>query len=128
MKTRKYAEQTEGYNIESKNDLSIDYLTEAESDQVHTVLERVAEATLQSGMRFMKTTLDEGKGVEQVFLDAEDCSASVIANFVADLKDEDFDIEFRGTRQSMDHLVVIYESENLKVEKQEEEIETDEQD
>jgi len=86
MKTKKYAEETEGYKLDSKNSLSIDYVTEAESEAVRTVLERVAEATLQSGMRFMKTTLDEGKGVEQVFLDAEDTSSSVVANFVSGIR------------------------------------------
>lgn len=128
MKTKQYAEETDGYNTENKNLLSIDYYTEAESQVIQEVLERVAEATLQSGMRFMKTTLDQTKGKETVFLDAEDCTASVIANVVSDLKELDENLGFRGTRQSMDHLVIIYEDESLvkDLKDEEKEVETDE--
>ena len=52
MKTKRFAEETDGYNTENKENLSIDYFTEAESEAMHFVLEQVAEATLQSGMRF----------------------------------------------------------------------------
>ena len=120
MKTKRYAEETPGYNVENKNEQSITFVHEAESEAIQTVLERVVEATLQSGMRFMKHSYDPGKGREHVFLDGEDCSASVISNFVSDLREEeDYSFEFRGTQRSMDHIVVVYESEDLKTEKEE---------
>ena len=119
MKTKKFAEETDGYNTENKTELSIDYYTEVESDAMHFVLEEVAETTLQSGMRFMKTLKDETEGSEKVFLDAEDCSASVIQSFTKDLAQSKYDFQFESTMQSMDHLAIIYEDESLKVEEEE---------
>jgi len=119
MKTKKFAEETDGYDTENKTELTIDYFTEAESNAMHFVLEQVAEATLQSGMRFMKTLKDETEGSEKVFLDAEDCSASVIQSFTKDLAQSKYDFQFESTMQSMDHLAIIYEHESLKVEEEE---------
>jgi len=116
MKTKKFAEETDGYDTENKENLSIDYLTEVESEAMHFVLEQVAEATLQSGMRFMKTLKDETEGSEKVFLDAEDCSASVIQSFTKDLAQSKYDFQFESTMQSMDYLAIIFEDESLKVE------------
>ena len=126
MKTKKYAEETEGYNTEDKDELNITFLHEAESEAVRTVLERVVEATLQSGMRFMKHSYDSGKGREHVFLDAEDCSTSVVSSFVSDLKDEEFDYTFRATQRSMDHLVIVFESDELKQDGESEEVKNNE--
>jgi len=125
MKTKKFAEETDGYDTKNKTELTIDYYTEAESDAMHFVLKQVAEATLQSGMRFMKTLKDETEGSEKVFLDAEDCSASVIQSFTKDLAQSKYDFQFESTMQSMDHLAIIYEDESLKV-KQEDEDDSDE--
>jgi len=116
MKTKSYAEETEGFDLENKEELAIDYVTKLESEAMHEVLERVAEATLQSGLRFMKTLKNDKDGEERIFLDAEDCSASVVNNFTADLMKSDYDYDFRSTRQSMDHIVVIYQSEVRKSE------------
>lgn len=120
MKTKAYAEETEGYSLDNKSELSITFVHEAQSEEMVTVLERVVEATLQSGIRFMKHNYDSGKGKEHVFLDAEDCSTSVVSSFISDLKDEDFDLDFRATQRSMDHLVVVYQDESLKVEESDE--------
>lgn len=125
MKTERYADETENFNKENKNELEITYLTKAKSDVIQDVLRHVAEATLQSGMRFMKVVLDEEKGKEQVFLDAEDASASVVANVVSDVQQIDENLKFRGTRQSMDNLAIIYEDESLikEAEKDKDEVE-----
>jgi len=126
MKTKNYAKETPNYNIDSKNQFSIDYVTKAESDAILHALERVAEATLQSGLKFMKTVKDQEDGYEQVFLDAEGCSASVVRSITSDLEKADYDYEFKSTRQSMDHLVIHFQDESLVKEVEEEEIETDE--
>jgi len=128
MKTKKYAEETPNYNIETKNHFNIDYVTEAESEAIHHVLERVAEASLQSGLRFMKTLKDQEQGYEQVFLDAEDCSANVVQSIVSDLENADYSYEFKSTRQSMDHLVIHFEDESLVKEVKEDVEEEDEKD
>lgn len=127
MKTKAYAEETPNYNIESKNGFSIDYVTELKSDASLHALERVAEATLQSGLRFMKSVLDEEKGKEQIFLDAEDCTASVVQSLTNDLIKSEYGFEFRSTRQSMDHLVIVFEDEKLVVEDEEESDETEQE-
>jgi len=113
VKTRKYAEEIDGYNLENKEQLLIKYATKLESEAMHEVLERVAEATLQSGMRFMKTIKDETVGEERIYLDAEDCSASVVNNFTKDLVESDHDYDFKSTRQSMDHIVIRYQNDDL---------------
>ena len=125
MKTRNYAEETPNYNVESKNQFQIDYVTKAESDAILHALERIAEATLQSGLRYMQTVKDEEDGYEQVFLDAEDCSANVVQSIVSDLEQSKYGFEFKNTRQSMDHLVIHFQDESLVKEVEEEGEEVD---
>ena len=126
MKTKTYAEETPNYNIDSKNQFSIDYMTKTESEAIRFALERVAEACLQSGLRFMQTVKDDEQGYEQVFLDAEDCSANVVQSIVSDLEQSKYEFEFKNTRQSMDHLVIHFEDESLVKEIEDEEVENDE--
>lgn len=106
MKTKKYAEEIEGYNLENKTELNIPYVTEAKEPAIQYASERMLEAVLQSGMRYIKTVRDDTKGIERLFLDAEDASASVVANLVSDLRDSEYDYEFSGTMQSMDTIAI----------------------
>ena len=126
MKTKTYAEETPNYNIDSKNQFSIDYMTKTESEAIRFALKRVAEACLQSGLRFMQTVKDDEQGYEQVFLDAEDCSANVVQSIVSDLEQSKYEFKFKNTRQSMDHLVIHFEDESLVKEIEDEEVENDE--
>lgn len=111
MKTKKYAEETENYDLESKQELNVPYITEAQTEAVQYASERMLEAVLQSGMRFIKTVRDEDEGIERLFLDAEDASASVIANLVSDLRASEYEFEFSGTMQSMDTIAITHKFE-----------------
>lgn len=124
MKTKKYAEETDGYDVENKEQIDVPYVTEAKEPAIQHASERMLEAVLQSGMRYIKTVRDDSKGIERLFIDAEDSSASVVANLVSDLQDSEFEYSFSGTMQSMDTIAITSRFEPI--EKDEEEIETDE--
>lgn len=119
MKTRKYAEETDNYNTENKTELNIPYVTEAQEPAIQYASERMLEAVLQSGMRYIKTVRDEEKGIERLFIDAEDSSASVVANLVTDLQDSEFEYEFSGTMQSMDTIAITTNFEPVQEDEEE---------
>ncbi len=124
MKTKKYAEETDGLDVENMQEVNVPYVTDAEEPAIIHAGERMLEAVLQSGMRFIKTVRDESDGVERLFLDAEDASASVVANLVSDLRDSEFDYEFSGTMQSMDTIAVTTHFEPVEEEAEAVEVET----
>jgi hypothetical protein len=125
MKTKKYAEETDGLNIENMQTVDVEYVTEAQEEAIQYAGERMLEAVLQSGMRYIKTLRDEEEGVERLFLDAEDASASVVANLVSDLKDSEFDYTFSGTMQSMDTVAITTEFEPVESDAEKEEVEVE---
>lgn len=116
MKTKAYAEETEGLNLENMQEISISYVTEAQTDAIQHASERMLEAVLQSGMRYIKTVRDEEEGLERLFIDAEDSSASVVANLVSDLKASNYEFEFNGTMQSMDTIAITAKFEPVEKE------------
>lgn len=121
MKLKKLAEETSGYTLDDKNELQLDFVTEAETEAIQEALELVTAAAMQSGLRFRKVITDNDN--ESIVLDASDAEAVVLQSIYTSLNDSEYSYQ-HGTTEHDQNIVLVSYPKNQEAEKQE--IETDE--
>lgn len=108
MKLKQLAEETDGYTLEDKNQLTPTFVTEAETPAIQEALELVTAAAMQSGLRFRKVIVDEDEGYESIVLDASDAEAVVLQSIYTSLNDSDYEYVHGTTEHNQDIVTISY--------------------
>lgn len=109
MKLKRLAEETDGYTTENMTTFAPEYVTEAKKPGTIHALELVTAAAMQSGLKFLRTVVDEEEGYERIAFDASEAEPSVVMNIIKDLeRHEEYSYEFGSQQRNHDMLVISY--------------------
>lgn len=111
MKLKRLADDIDGYDTDSMTEFSPEYVTEAEQEGTLYALELVCSAAMQSGLKFLRTIVDEEEGYERIVMNAEDAEPAVVMNIVKDLQDSEYEYNLGSQQRSHDVLVFSHSFE-----------------